>query len=152
MSRPLDFFAPHEHPGKSDDSRADQFRVDAVLLILAHFAGLGVIAETRAVLNLANPAIQVNMALYTSWLVVFSRHPNTHQLRRIALFYGLAAIIGLVVTYYIATPLVHWAYRGRYLDAAWLLPVYGLAVALNRFGSRPLGTTLILSASTPDSR
>lgn len=107
------------------------FRVDAVLLLLAHYAGLEVIAETRAVLNLANPAIQVNMALYTSWLVVFSRHPNTRQLRRIATVYALAAIIGLAVAFVIATPLVHWAYRGRYLDGAWLLPLYGVAVALN---------------------
>jgi O-antigen/teichoic acid export membrane protein len=107
------------------------FRVDGVLLLLAHFAGLATIAETRAVLNLANPAIQVNMALYTSWLVVFSRHPNFVQLRRIATIYVLVASIGLAITYAIASPLVQWAYHGRYLDGAWLLPLYGIAVALN---------------------
>ena len=111
------------------------FRVDGVLLLLARFAGLEVIAETRAVLNIANPLIQVNLALYTSWLVIFSRHRSRRQLWQTAIFYCVGAAVLLGVMFEIAEPLVRWAYSGRYLNAAWLLPIYCLAVACNGFES-----------------
>jgi O-antigen/teichoic acid export membrane protein len=106
-------------------------RVDGVLLLLAHFAGLEVIAETRAVLNIANPVIQVNLALYTSWLVIFSRSHNWQQLRQTALVYTAVAIVPVAVTFAIATPLVRLLYDGRYANGAWLLPLYLAVIALN---------------------
>lgn len=107
------------------------FRVDGVLLMLAHLAGLEVIAETRAVLNIANPTIQVNLALYTSWLVMFSRDNSWKRLAQTATIYCLAALLAVAIAFIIATPLVQWTYNGRYLDGAWLLPLYCIVVALN---------------------
>ncbi len=60
-------------------------RVDGVLLILARTAGLEVIAETRAVLNVSNPVMQVLFALQTSWLVAFSRDHRLTKLWKTAL-------------------------------------------------------------------
>jgi len=107
------------------------FRVDGVMLMLAHYAGLEVIAQTRAVLNIANPVIQVNLALYTSWLVDFSRDSTWNHLRNKAMIYLVAAIFVCLVAFAIATPVVHLVYNGRYLDGAWLLPIYCIAVMFN---------------------
>lgn len=106
-------------------------RVDGVLLLLAHLSGLEVIAETRAVLNIANPVIQVNLALYTSWLVIFSRNHSWHQLRQTALVYVAASAIVVAVSFEIAHPLVNLLYSGRYTTGAWLLPMYLAVIALN---------------------
>jgi len=107
------------------------FRVDGVMLMLARFAGLEAIAETRAVLNIANPIIQVNLALYTTWLVDFSRNHTLNRLRNTAILYCVAAILVCLVVYAVANPLVEWVYSGRYSGGAWMLPVYCLAVMLN---------------------
>jgi O-antigen/teichoic acid export membrane protein len=107
------------------------FRVDGVMLMLAHYAGLEVIAQTRAVLNIANPIIQVNLALYTSWLVDFSRDSSWNHLRNKAMLYAMVALCVCLVAFAIATPLVHIVYNGRYLAGAWLLPIYCIAIMFN---------------------
>ena len=107
------------------------FRVDGVMLMLAHYAGLEVIAQTRAVLNIANPVIQVNLALYTSWLVDFSRDSSWHHLRNKAMLYAMAALCVCLVAFAIATPLVHIVYNGRYSGGAWLLPIYCISIIFN---------------------
>jgi O-antigen/teichoic acid export membrane protein len=107
------------------------FRIDGVTLLLAHIAGLGVVAETRAVMNIGNPATQVNLALATSWLVVFSRDHSWPRLWWTAVVYGFAAALGLAAVYELAHWLVQTAYGGRYTQAAWLLVLYCAAVALN---------------------
>ena len=107
------------------------FRVDGVLLLLARLAGLEVIAETRAILNIANPLVNINGALTTSWLVTFSRNRSWKQLWQTALIYCAAATLALIIAFEIATPLVRWVYGGRYLEGAWLLPLYCVVVALN---------------------
>lgn len=106
-------------------------RVDGVLLLLAQLSGLEVIARTRAVLNIANPLIQINLCLYTSWLVIFSKNHSWQQVRRTATVYCATAIVVLFIVYEIAEPVVHLVYKGRYHDAAWLLPVYCVIIALN---------------------
>jgi O-antigen/teichoic acid export membrane protein len=107
------------------------FRVDGVMLMLAHYAGLEVIAQTRAVLNVANPVIQINLALYTTWLVDFSRDSSWKQLRNKAMLYAIAAFVVCLVAFAIATPLVRIVYNGRYLAGAWLLPIYCIAIMFN---------------------
>ena len=106
-------------------------RGEGALLILAHAAGLEVIAETRAVQNLSNPLMQVLFALQTSWLVAFSRDQRLAKLWKTALVFCVGAGLTLVVVAGIYTPLVRWIYGGRYLNSAWLLPLYCAVHTLN---------------------
>lgn len=107
------------------------FRADGPLLILARTAGLEAVAETRAVLNIGNPVVQVIFALQTSWLVAFSRDHRRSKLWRTALVFCVGAGAMLAVVAAVSTPLVSWIYSGRYLTGAWLLPLYCAAHALN---------------------
>jgi O-antigen/teichoic acid export membrane protein len=79
--------------------------------------------------------IQINLALYTSWLVIFSRQRSRRQLWQTAAFYCGGASVVLAIMFEVARPLVEWAYSGRYLTGAWLLPIYCLAVGFNGFES-----------------
>jgi O-antigen/teichoic acid export membrane protein len=106
-------------------------RVDGILLILAQAAGLEVVAETRAVTNVTNPVVQVLFALQTSWLVTFSRDHRLTKLWQTALVYCCGAGLMLAVAAVVYRPLVQWIYSGRYLDGAWLFPLYCGAHALN---------------------
>lgn len=105
-------------------------RTDGALLMLAHFAGLTVIAETRAVLNLCNPLIQVNMALATSWLVAFSRDHSWLHLRQTALVYTVIVTPVIIIAFMIATPLVSLVYSGRYVGGASIFPFFLIAQAI----------------------
>jgi O-antigen/teichoic acid export membrane protein len=106
-------------------------RADGIMLILAQTAGLEAIAETRAVLNVSNPIVQVLYALQTSWLVAFSRDHRLTKLLKTAIVYCVGAGLMLAVVAEIYPPLIRWVYSGRYLHGAWLLPLYCLAHALN---------------------
>jgi len=110
------------------------FRVEGVLIILASLVGLEAVAETRAIFNITNPFVQVNLALGTSWLVQASQ-AHVHQ-RRVPI--GLLALsycgvaMGLIVAgWWYADDLVQIVYDGRYLTGAWQLPCLMLTVAFN---------------------
>ena len=103
-------------------------RADGTLLILAHAAGLEVVAQTRAVLILANPLLQVIFALHSSWLVAFSRDHSWTKLWKTATIYAIGAALVVVIAIESTTELVQFVYSGRYLDGAWLLPWYCLAM------------------------
>ena len=119
-------------------------RTDGVLLILAHSAGLTVIAETRAVINLTNPLVQINMALATSWLVAFSRVRSWPRLRQTALVYCAMVLPALAVAFVIATPLVDFVYSGRYVAGALVFPFFCVAQAIS--GLECVYTTFLKAA------
>lgn len=106
-------------------------RGEGAMLILARTAGLEVIAETRAVLNVSNPVMQVLFALQTSWLVAFSRDHRLAKLWKTALAFCVGAALVLAVVGVSYTPLVRWVYSGRYLNGAGLLPLWCVAHTLN---------------------
>jgi O-antigen/teichoic acid export membrane protein len=106
-------------------------RAEGVLLILARTAGLEAIAETRAVLNVSNPVMQVLFALQTSWLVAFSRDHRLAKLWKTALVFCVGAALVLAAVSVSYTSLVRWVYSGLYLNGAWLLPLYCVGHALN---------------------
>jgi O-antigen/teichoic acid export membrane protein len=99
-------------------------RVDGVMLLLARHAGLEVVGETRAVMNIANPAMQVVIALTTSWLVTFSRDGSRARLWKTLLVFGTGASLVCLGVFLVQTQLVQWVYGGRYLDGAWMLVFY----------------------------
>jgi O-antigen/teichoic acid export membrane protein len=106
-------------------------RVDGIMLILAKTAGLEVIAETRAIMNIGNPIVQVVLALQPSWLVRFSRQHSMAILGKTLLVFCLGAGIVLAVVTGGYETLVRWVYGGRYMDGAWLLPLYFFGQSLN---------------------
>jgi O-antigen/teichoic acid export membrane protein len=100
------------------------FRVDGVMLLLARHAGLEVVGETRAVMNIANPAMQIVIAVSTSWLVSFSRDPSRTRLWKTLLVFSAGACLICLGVYAVHVQLVQWIYGGRYLSGAWMLPFY----------------------------
>jgi O-antigen/teichoic acid export membrane protein len=106
-------------------------RFDGVLLLLAHFAGLEAIAETRAMLNVGSPIVQVHLALHSSWLVEFGRDRRRATLWKTVIVYCIALGLMVVVMFVIARPLMQLVYSGRYLHGIWLLPLYVLSQAFH---------------------
>lgn len=108
-------------------------RADGLFMILAHFAGLTAVAETRAIFNMASPLLQANMAVHTSALVGFSADGSRGSKRnvwRIVGFYSLGLAVVVPLTHHYASWLVELFYHGRYVNGAWQLPLYCLVLGL----------------------
>jgi O-antigen/teichoic acid export membrane protein len=108
-------------------------RSDGLFIMLARFAGLEAVAETRAIFNLGSPVLQANMAVHVFALVGFSadsRRGSKENIWRIVGLYFLGMLILLPIVQYFSPYLVDLFYHGRYLDGAWQLPLYCLALGL----------------------
>jgi O-antigen/teichoic acid export membrane protein len=116
-------------------------RVDGLLLILAHAAGLEIVAETRAVMNISNPLMQIILALQTSWLVSFSRDHSPARLWKTSAVYWAGAILAILAIAASYNQIIAWVYSGRYLTGAWMLPLYCIAHTLN--GGESIFTTFM---------
>ena len=109
-------------------------RYDGLFVMLAHFAGLAEVAETRAVFNIGSPLLQVNMVVQTSALVSFSadsRRGSKQNILYIVGGYGLAMLLTLPILWYYSPWLVDLFYHGRYTNGAWQLPLYCLALGMS---------------------
>jgi O-antigen/teichoic acid export membrane protein len=109
-------------------------RFEGLFMILAHASGLAEVAQTRAVINLGNPLMQINMAIQTSVLVWFSRDRGNGSKRNVIGMVGahvlaLAIIVPLSMHY--AGWLVGLVYDGRYVQGAWQLPLFCAFLLLN---------------------
>jgi O-antigen/teichoic acid export membrane protein len=110
-------------------------RSDGLYLALAHFLGLAVVAETRAMISLCAPVVQLNSALNASWLVGFSRAgeggPRVEdQVRSRAVAYAAMMLPGFVFLLCLHAPIVQFVYQGRYSAGAWELPWFYLALVV----------------------
>ena len=106
-------------------------RFEGILLILARLAGLEAVAQTRAVLNLGNPLVQVINAMHASWLVLFSTAHSEGRTQRVlgmAAIYSAAVGVAVVILWVVATPLVSLLYAGKYTEYAWQVPLYYLGL------------------------
>jgi O-antigen/teichoic acid export membrane protein len=118
-------------------------RFEGILLILARLAGLEAVAQTRAVLNLGNPLVQVINAMHASWLVLFSTAHSEGRAQRVlgmVAMYASAVGVAVVVLWVVATPLVSLVYGGKYTEYAWEVPWY-------YFGLGCLGVDHIISSA-----
>ena len=113
-------------------------RGEGLILILAKMSGLQAAATTRAIVNLGNPWSQLLVALNASWLVSFSadfhagRRP---RVRRVLLpACGLSAF-GVLTAWAGYHWLVGLVYNGRYLEAAWQVPIHWFALGCLTFES-----------------
>jgi O-antigen/teichoic acid export membrane protein len=102
-------------------------RFESILMVMARLVGLEAVAQTRAILNLGNPLVQVLNAMHASWLVLFSTaHSQGRTQRVLGMIIGYCAAVGaaVVVLWFFATPLVSLLYGGRYTEYAWEVPWY----------------------------
>jgi len=115
---------------------------DGVYLLVSHMLGLPAVAETRAICNVANPLVQVSAAMHASWLVLFSeqRRSKIVKIGPLILLYVVATVLCVAGSYFAADLLVRVLYGGRYLDAAWQLPIYVSSVGL--YGVSAMVTSL----------
>lgn len=112
-------------------SACSWLRFEGILLILARFCGLEAVAQTRAIVNLGNPLDQVLNVIQVSSLVRFSdahREGRPEPIPAMMVTYCSVICMLVVGLWMFALPLVSVAYAGRYVEQAWQLPVYYLAL------------------------
>ena len=98
---------------------------DGIYIMLTAFVGLAAVAESRAVFTIANPLVHVNAAMHASWLVLFSeQNGRKANIQTITWLYVAAITMCVLVLSIAAKPLVGFFYGGRYLEAAWQLPIF----------------------------
>jgi O-antigen/teichoic acid export membrane protein len=108
-------------------------RSDALYLVLGHVGGLAAVAETKAVLNLAAPLLQLNMAAHVTSVVSFSKDPergSKKSIRQIVIGYGIVVTVMYPVLRLLSPGLVYLAYGNRFEDGAQLLPIYCVGLCL----------------------
>jgi O-antigen/teichoic acid export membrane protein len=104
---------------------------DGIYVMLSAMMGLAAVAESRAVFTIANPLVHINLAMHASWLVLFSeQRGKKSNVDTIALLYVVAIVACVTILFFASTPLVQWLYAGRYLDAAWQLPIFVANIGL----------------------
>lgn len=105
---------------------------EGVMVLLSMLVGLRDVAETRAVFTLANPLVQANASLHANWLFLFSERRDKPMKISVLLTLfvaGTAACVGFFA--FAATPLVHWFFAGKYVSAAWQLPILIASIGFN---------------------
>ena len=110
-------------------------RSDGIFVVLAMSTGLQAVAQTRAIMMLSAPVVQINSALNASWLIDFGRCRASGRdvrtvLRYRALLYAAAGLLAIAATVAVAGPVTHLAYGGRYDAGAALLPLFFAACVL----------------------
>jgi O-antigen/teichoic acid export membrane protein len=108
-------------------------RSEGLFVILARVAGLGAVAETRAIYNISTPLLQINMAAHVSAIVWFSSNAGNASKRMIwrliGLVTGCSAVL-IVIVYVLEDYIVQLVYGGRYLAASWQLSLYCLSLTM----------------------
>jgi O-antigen/teichoic acid export membrane protein len=106
-------------------------RFESILMILARLVGLEAVAQTRAILNLGNPLVQVLNAMHASLLVLFSAAHSEGRTQRVlgmVVAYCAAVGVAVAVLWVVSTPLISLLYDGRYTEYAWEVPWYYLGL------------------------
>jgi O-antigen/teichoic acid export membrane protein len=111
-------------------------RSDAVYVALAYWAGLPTVAQTRAIVTLSSPIVQINSALNAASLVDLGKPGRDQQrlrevvLRRIGA-YAASAVMAVTLSWVLRDPITRIVYGERYAAGASELPLFCLAYALN---------------------
>lgn len=115
---------------------ASWIRSDGAYLVLANSVGLAAVAETRAMLTLCAPALQLNSALNATWLVGFSRAAadGNDALRQVyarLLPYAVLMAVGIAGAVLFGRQIATVVFQGRYNGSSWTLPVFAAVMTLN---------------------
>ena len=106
---------------------------ESIMIFLARIQGLDAVAETRVVFNLGSPLVQITIAMNAFWLVGFSaRQVNRehHGIAGEAVPYIAVCLLATLLTKFAGVPVMDFLYRGKYIEVAWQLPIYCLAIGM----------------------
>jgi O-antigen/teichoic acid export membrane protein len=106
---------------------------ESIMIFLARIQGLDAVAATRVVFNLGSPLVQITIAMNAFWLVGFSaRHANRerHGIAGEAIPYTAVCLFATLLTKIVGAPLMDFLYQGKYVEVAWQLPIYCLAIGM----------------------
>jgi O-antigen/teichoic acid export membrane protein len=118
--------------------------------LVSSFSGMAAAGELRALMNLAAPVLQTYAALSMLFLPYAARVQNQNGKRAAAALNGRLAFLFVAgsVAYWsvlipLKTPLFHFLYNGKYMESAYLIPLFALETTI---WSASLGPAILLRA------
>jgi len=118
--------------------------------LISSFHGMAAAGELRALMNLAAPVLQTYAALSMLFLPYAARvqsetgRDKTSSLnRRLAALFVMGSVAYWAVLIPLKQPLFHFLYAGKYLESAYLIPLFALETTV---WSASLGPAILLRA------
>ncbi len=118
--------------------------------LVSTFSGMAAAGELRALMNLAAPVLQTYAALSMLFLPYAARVSDEEGreaastlTRRLAALFVAGAVVYWAVLIPLRHPLFQFLYAGKYMDSAYLIPLFGLETIV---WSASLGPAIVLRA------
>jgi O-antigen/teichoic acid export membrane protein len=118
--------------------------------LVSSFSGMAAAGELRALMNLAAPVLQTYAALSMLFLPYAARVQNQNGRkaaaslnRRLAFLFVAGSIAYWSVLIPLKQPLFHFLYNGKYMESAYLIPLFALETTI---WSASLGPAILLRA------
>ena len=116
--------------------------------LVSTFSGMAAAGELRALMNLAAPVLQTYAALSMLFLPYAARVADeegpeaaTGLTRKLAALFVVGAVAYWAVLIPLKQPLFQFLYAGKYMDSAYLIPLFGLETIV---WSASLGPAIVL--------
>ena len=116
--------------------------------LVSTFSGMAAAGELRALMNLAAPVLQTYAALSMLFLPYAARvsdeegaEATTGLTRKLALLFVAGAVAYWAVLIPLRHPLFQFLYAGKYMESAYLIPLFGLETIV---WSASLGPAIVL--------
>jgi len=118
--------------------------------LVSSFSGMAAAGELRALMNLAGPVLQTCAALSMLFLPYAARVQNQNGRkaaaslnRRLAFLFVSGSVAYWAVLIPLKQPLFHFLYNGKYMESAYLIPLFALETTI---WSASLGPAILLRA------
>jgi O-antigen/teichoic acid export membrane protein len=118
--------------------------------LVSSFSGMAAAGELRALMNLAAPVLQTYAALSMLFLPYAARVQNRNGRkaaaalnRRLAFLFVSGSVAYWSVLIPLKQPLFHFLYNGKYMESAYLIPLFALETTI---WSASLGPAILLRA------
>jgi O-antigen/teichoic acid export membrane protein len=118
--------------------------------LVSSFSGMAAAGELRALMNLAAPVLQTYAALSMLFLPYAARVQNQSGRkaarslnRRLACLFVAGSVLYWAVLIPLKQPLFHFLYNGKYMESAYLIPLFALETTI---WSASLGPAILLRA------
>ena len=118
--------------------------------LVSSFSGMAAAGELRALMNLAAPVLQTYAALSMLFLPYAARVQNQNGRqaaaslnRRLAFLFVAGSVAYWAVLIPLKQPLFHFLYNGKYMESAYLIPLFALETTI---WSASLGPAILLRA------
>jgi O-antigen/teichoic acid export membrane protein len=118
--------------------------------LVSSFSGMAAAGELRALMNLAAPVLQTYAALSMLFLPYAARVQNRNGRkaaaslnRRLAFLFVAGSVAYWSVLIPLKQPLFHFLYNGKYMESAYLIPLFALETTI---WSASLGPAILLRA------